>query len=113
LFFALLQRTDKEFRENRVSKFKLNEQFKRLTKDMVSKLPIGLQHYHHRLLMDTDSTIYLNPDPEGLYSFALKLYLLWEASKEGIYSDHALAMLHTFKAEYPQVELTEEQALNI
>ena len=114
LFFALLQRTDKEFRENRVSKFKLNEQFKRLTKDMVSKLPTWLLHYHHRLLMDTDSTIYLNPDPEGLYSsvIALKpLYTLGSVKGKEFIPDHALAMLHTFKAEYPQVELTEEQAL--
>jgi hypothetical protein len=88
LFFALLQRTDKEFRENRVSKFKLNEQFKRLTKDMVSKLPIGLQHYHHRLLMDTDSTIYLNPDPEGLYSgYCTEAFIYFgKRQREGIYS---------------------------
>ena len=81
---------------------------------MVSKLPTWLQHYHHRLLMDTDSTIYLNPDPEGLYSsvIALKpLFTLGSVKGKEFIPDHALAMLHTFKAEYPQVELTEEQAL--
>jgi len=114
LFFALLQRTDKEFRENRVSKFKLNEQFKRLTKDMISKLPTWLQHYHHRLLMDTDSSLYLNPDPGGLYSsvLALKpLFTLGSVKGKEFIPDHALSMLHSIKADYPKVELTDNQAL--